>query len=255
MEVSPNPFDLGGRRAIVTGGGGGIGAGLAAGLHAAGASIVLIGRSSTVDEVAAELGASGPPVHAVRADLTDRRAATNAFEEATGLLGGLEILINCHGRAYVEDSTEFDLDQWDVSIETNLTSVFVLSQLAGRHMLEHGHGSIINIASMLSYIGGLKAPAYAAAKGGIVQLTKALSNEWSSSGVRVNAIAPGYVKTKLNKHVWGDPERAEATVGRIPIGRWGVPLDLAGTAVFLASDASAYVTGATIPVDGGFLAK
>lgn len=248
-------FDLSGRRAIVTGGGGGIGAGLAAGLYAAGADVLIIGRSESAAEAAGKIGSNGRPVLARRIELTDRRALAGGFEEAVSTLGGIDILINCHGRAYVEPAVDFKLDEWDTSIETNLTSVFELCQLAGRHMVPQGSGKIINIASMLSYSGGLKAPAYAAAKGGIVQLTKALANEWSPHGVNVNAIAPGYIRTKLNVHVWQDPVRSEATLARIPSGRWGEPQDLQGTAVFLASNASNYLHGITIAVDGGFLAR
>lgn len=248
-------FDLTGKRAIVTGGGGGIGAGLAEGLYQAGADVLLVSRSDSAQTAAEKIGSAERPVLARQIDLTDRDALHSGFEEAVSALGGLDILINCHGRAYVEPSVDFKPNEWDTSIETNLTSVFLLCQLAGRIMTKQGHGKIINIASMLSYFGGLKAPAYAASKGGIVQLTKALSNEWAGSGVTVNAIAPGYIKTKLNVHVWKDPERAEQTVTRIPAGHWGEPDDLAGAAIFLASDASNYVNGVTLPVDGGFLGR
>ncbi len=240
---------------IVTGGGGGIGSGLAAGLYGAGADVLVIGRSAATTEAAERISTNDRPVLARRIDLADRQALAEGFAEAISDLGGIDILINCHGRAYVEPAVDFKLQEWDTSIETNLTSVFELCQLAGRHMVAQGSGKIINIASMLSYFGGLKAPAYAAAKGGIVQLTKALANEWSSQGVNVNAIAPGYIRTQLNVHVWQDPERSEQTLTRIPSGRWGEAQDLQGTAIFLASDASNYVHGVTIAVDGGFLAR
>ena len=248
-------FDLAGRRAVVTGGAGGIGRGLAAALHEAGCELAILGRSETVLDAAAELRTTTRPVHGIQVDLTDRLALGEAVDAAVSGLGGIDILVNCHGSAHVHDSVEYPTEDWDTEIETNLTSVFLLCRNVGSRMIDQGQGKVINIASMLSYFGGLRAPAYAAAKGGIVQLTKALSNEWAGQGVCVNAIAPGYVRTKLNVHVWKDPDLAERTASRIPKGRWGEPSDLAGTVVFLASPASDYVTGVTIPVDGGYLAR
>jgi 2-deoxy-D-gluconate 3-dehydrogenase len=250
-----NLFDLAGRRAIITGGGGGIGSGLVAALYGAGAEVLIIGRSESAAEVASAMGSAERPVLARRVDLADREALAAGFAEAVDALSGLDILVNCHGTTYVEPSLEFKIDAWDQQIESNLTSVFLLCQLAARIMVAQGRGKIINIASMLSYSGGLRAPAYAAAKGGIVQLTKALANEWSGQGVNVNAIAPGYVRTKLNMHIWKDPVRSEQTLARIPAGRWGEAADLQGAVIFLASPASDYIHGITLPVDGGFLAR
>ena len=163
--------------------------------------------------------------------------------------------MNSHGIARAEDAAEYSIETWDETIETNLTSVFELCQLAGRHMLSQGYGKIISIASMYFFFGGLKVVAYSASKGGVAQLTKALCNEWAPHGINVNAIAPGYVKTNLNKHVWGDPVRSAEIVSRLPSGRWAEPEDMAGPAVFLASAASDYLHGVILPVDGGFMAR
>ena len=245
-------FDLTGRRAIVTGGAGGIGTGLTEGLIEAGAEVAMIGRSATVAETADRLG---PHAHPIRADLSNRRDLTVGFDEAVAALGGLDILVNCHGTVAVAPSEELSLDEWDRTIEVNLTSTFEMCQLAGRVMLEQGRGKIVNIASMYAYFGGVRVAAYTASKAGVAQLTKALANEWASRGVNVNAIAPGYVKTQMNSHVWGDPVRSAEIIGRLPAGRWAEPADLKGAAVFLCSSASDYLHGVVLPVDGGFLAR
>ncbi len=245
------PFDLTGRRALVTGGGGGIGRGLARALVDAGASVAVLGRSQSAEEAAAELGGI-----AVRADLADREDLRRGFDEAVEGLGGLEILVNSHGIGRAADATEHSLDDWSEVIEVNLTATFELCQLAGRIMVEQGKGKIVNIASVLSFQGGLRVSSYAASKGGVSQLTMALANEWAPHGVNVNAIAPGYVKTALNARIWrDDPERTEQISVRIPAGRWGEPADMGGAVVFLCSAASDYVHGVTLPVDGGWLAR
>jgi 2-deoxy-D-gluconate 3-dehydrogenase len=245
------PFDLTGRRALVTGGGGGIGRGLARALVDAGASVAVLGRSHSAEEAAAELGGI-----AVRADLADRKDLGRGFDEAIQRLGGLEILVNSHGIGRAADATEHSLDDWSEVIEVNLTATFELCQLAGRIMVEQGKGKIVNIASLLSFQGGLRVSSYAASKGGVSQLTMALANEWAPRGVNVNAIAPGYVKTALNARIWrDDPERTEQITIRIPAGRWGEPTDMGGAVVFLSSAASDYVHGVTLPVDGGWLAR
>jgi 2-deoxy-D-gluconate 3-dehydrogenase len=187
--------------------------------------------------------------------LTDRDSLPVGFVEAVELLGGIDILVACHGMVKAGDSVSFEQATWDETIESNLNSVFSLCQLAGTQMLAQGYGKIITIASMLAFGGGLRAAAYAASKGGVAQLTKALANEWSSKGVNVNAIAPGYIKTKLNQHIWTDPLRNEQILARLPSGRWGEPADLKGAVVFLASPASDYVHGIVLPVDGGWLAR
>jgi 2-deoxy-D-gluconate 3-dehydrogenase len=248
-------FSLAGRKAIVTGGGGGIGVGLAEALYEAGADVAIVSRSDKADKAAAAIGKPARPVHAVRGDLNDRKALPKAFEDAVGKLGGIDILVNCHGSVASGDAENYDLAAWDEVVESNLTSVFELCQLAGRQMLAKGRGKIINIASMLSFGGGLKVVAYAASKGGVAQLTKALANEWAPKGINVNAIAPGYIRTNLNKHVWSDPVRNPQILARLPSGRWGEAADLKGAMVFLAAPASDYVHGILLPVDGGWLSR
>jgi 2-dehydro-3-deoxy-D-gluconate 5-dehydrogenase len=244
-------FDLTGRRALVTGGGGGIGRGLARGLVAAGASVAILGRSESADEAAAELGGV-----AVRADLADRADLRRGFAETLERLGGLDILVNSHGIGRASDAVGHELADWDAVIEVNLTATFELCRLAGLLMLDRGSGKIVNIASLLSFQGGYRVSSYAASKGGVAQLTMALANEWASHGVNVNAIAPGYVKTALNARIWrDDPERTAQITARIPAGRWGEPDDLAGAVVFLSSAASDYVHGAILAVDGGWLSR
>jgi 2-deoxy-D-gluconate 3-dehydrogenase len=163
--------------------------------------------------------------------------------------------VNCHGTAVASPTVDHELDAWDRTLEVNLTSVFTLCRLAGTHMLERGSGKIINIASMYFFFGGVNVPAYSASKGGVAQLTKALSNEWAGRGLNVNAIAPGYIRTELNRHIWEDEVRSSEILGRIPSGRWGEPEDMAEPAVFLASDAAQYIHGIVLPVDGGFMAR
>jgi 2-deoxy-D-gluconate 3-dehydrogenase len=248
-------FSLAGRKAIVTGGGGGIGVGLVEALYDAGADVAIVGRSDKADKAAAKIGKAERPVHAVHGDLNDRAALPKIFEEAVGKLGDIDILVNCHGSVVSGDAETYDLAAWDEVVESNLTSVFELCQLAGRRMLQKGRGKIINIASMLSYSGGLKVVAYAASKGGVAQLTKALANEWAPRGVNVNAIAPGYIRTDLNKHVWSDPVRNPQILARLPSGRWGEAEDVKGAVVFLAAPASDYIHGILLPVDGGWLSR
>jgi 2-dehydro-3-deoxy-D-gluconate 5-dehydrogenase len=249
--MSNGLFDLTGRRALVTGGGGGLGAGIVDALASAGARVAVIGRSGSAGEAADRVGGV-----AVRADLSDRAGLERGFDEAVTELGGLDVLVAAHGTLHARPALELELGEWDDTIEVNLTSVFELCRLAGALMVPRRHGKIVTVASMLSFQGGLRASAYAASKGGVAQLTKALANEWAPHGVNVNAIAPGYVKTPLNRHIWQeDPERSEAILARLPAGRWGEPSDLAGAAVFLASAASDYVHGIVLPVDGGWLAR
>jgi 2-deoxy-D-gluconate 3-dehydrogenase len=249
--MAGSPFDLTGRRALVTGGGGGIGRGLARALVDAGASVAVLGRSESAEEAAAELGGV-----AVRADLLDRDSLRRGFDEAVARLGGLDILVNSHGIGRASDAVDHALEDWDEVIEVNLTATFELCQLAGRLMLAQGNGKIVTIASVASFQGGFRISSYAASKGAIAQLTMALANEWAPHGVNVNAIAPGYVKTNLNARIWrDDPERTEQITVRIPAGRWGTPDDMGGAVVFLSSPASDYVHGVTLPVDGGWLGR
>jgi 2-deoxy-D-gluconate 3-dehydrogenase len=248
-------FSLKGRKAIVTGGGGGIGSAMGQALYDAGAQVMLVGRSESVDEAASKIGTIELPVQSARVDLGDPEKLTSGFKKCVDDLEGLDILAVCHGTLHIAEATDHGKDGWDKTINVNLTSVFSLNQLAGRHMIKQGSGKIINIASMLSFSGGLMATSYAASKGGVAQLTKALANEWSGKGVNVNAIAPGYIQTKLNKHIWSDPVRNQQILDRLPSGRWGVPSDLIGATIFLSSAASDYVHGVILPVDGGWLAR
>lgn len=249
-----NPFDLSGKKAIVTGGNRGLGRGMVEGLHNAGAEVVIIATKDNVLSIAEEIGTTGPKVYGIKGNLKDREELKRSFDEAVEKLGGnLDILINCAGIQRREKCENFLIEDWDDVIEINLTSVFQLCQLAGRVMLNKGHGKIINVASMLSFFGGYTVPAYAASKGGVAQLTKALSNEWAGRGVNVNAIAPGYMATSLNTALINDPIRNEKILARIPAGRWGQAEDVKGIAVFLASEASNYISGTIIPVDGGYL--
>ena len=244
-------FDLTGRRALVTGGSGGLGLGISEALAAAGATLAVLGRSAATETAAARVGGI-----AVHADLADREDLRRGFEAAVQSLGGLDVLVTSHGTLHAGAALDASLDGWDDTLEVNLTAVFELCRLAGALMVPRGEGKIVTIASMLSFQGGFRAAAYSASKGGVAQLTKALANEWAPHGVNVNAIAPGYVKTALNSHIWrDDPERSEAILARLPAGRWGEPSDLAGAAVFLSSRASDYVHGIVLPVDGGWLGR
>ena len=184
-------------------------------------------------------------------DVNILRPDLDRLLEITG--GKLDILVNCAGIQRRHELEEFPIEDWDEVIEVNLTSCFELCQLAGRIMLKQGKGKIINLASMISFFGGIRIPAYAASKGGIAQLTKSLAVGWADKGIQVNALAPGYMATDMNTALLEDPVRSSSILSRIPAGRWGVPEDMAGPCVFLASDASDYVNGAVIPVDGAYL--
>jgi 2-deoxy-D-gluconate 3-dehydrogenase len=249
-------FDLSGKKAIVTGGSRGLGKAMAEALCEAGAEVVIIASSASAQKAAEQLNQSGYRAYAVQADLSDREKIPSAFEKSVGLLGGrLDILVNAAGIQRRNRCEDFTLDDWDSVIRVNLSAVFQLCQLAGRIMLKQGGGKIINVASMLSFFGGFTVPAYAASKGGVAQLTKALSNEWAGRGININAVAPGYMATEMNEKLIQDKKRNAEILGRIPAGRWGTPEDMKGITVFLASSASDYLNGAVIPVDGGYLGK
>lgn len=249
-DTSSRPPLLAGKRAIVTGAWGGIGAGIVRGLLAEGATVAGIGRSAP--EAA---GPVGELEAVIVANLAVRDETARAVGEAVDALGGLDVLVTAHGHVRPQPSAEVEADDWDLTLATNLSSCFQLSQLAFVEMQPQRRGKIVHIASMYAFFGGLRVAAYAASKGGLGQLVKSLSLEWAPLGINVNAIAPGYVRTKLNRHVWDDPERSAQVVGRIPTGRWGEPDDLAGPAVFLCSGMSDYVHGVVLPVDGGYLAR
>ena len=249
-----NSFDLGGRVAAVTGANTGLGRAIAEALAGAGADVALVGRSDPAETMAA-IQALGRRAAWIKADLGSRPDYGAIVGEAVGKLGGLHILVNNAGiirRANAIDFTEAD---WDAVLDVNLKAVFFLSQAAARHMIPAGGGKIINIASMLSFQGGIRVPSYTASKSGIAGLTKLLANEWAVSGINVNAIAPGYFATNNTAALQADVKRNAEILGRIPAGRWGDPRDLGGAAVFLASNASNYVQGVILPVDGGWLAR
>lgn len=249
-------FDLTGKTAIITGGGKGLGCAMTEALCEAGAKVVIISSSDSGTVAAKELSDKGYSVYHVIGDLSSREETPEFFEEAVTVLGGkVDILVNNAGIQRRNKCEDFLLSDWDDVLNVNLTAVFQLCQLAGRKMIAQGGGKIINIASMLSYFGGYTVPAYSASKGGVAQLTKALSNEWASKGINVNAIAPGYMATEMNAALINDPNRNKEILGRIPAGRWGKPEDMKGILIFLASSASDYLDGALIPVDGGYLGR
>mgnify|MGYP004505754793 CR=1 FL=1 len=251
-----NIFSLENKTALVTGGNRGLGSGIAKGLAKAGAKVVIMASSDSVFDAAKKMSADGLQILPVKCDLSNETNIENGFSQALELLGGrLDILVNNAGIQRRSKCEEFPISYWDDVLNINLRSVFILCKLAGCHMISNGNGKIINIASMLSYFGGYTVPAYAASKGGVAQLTKALSNEWASKGINVNAIAPGYMATEMNTKLIEDNSRNAEILSRIPAKRWGTPDDMAGTAVFLASAASDYLSGAIIPVDGGYLGK
>ena len=252
-----HPFDLTGRRALVTGGATGIGEGIALALAGAGADVALTYRSHEPQQVQQAIEAMGRRSAAVKADLAgmDEAATTKVIDFAREGLGGLDILVNNAGMIHREDSTDMALEDWRRVLSVNLDSVWLLSQAAGRHMVAQGSGRIITVASVLSHQGGLRVPGYAASKHAVLGLTRALCNEWAPHGVNVNAIAPGYTATDNTQALRDDPDRSRALLERIPAGRFADPAEIAGAAVFLASDAAAYCHGSVIAVDGGWLAR
>ena len=249
-------FRLDGRIALVTGSSRGLGQGAAVALAEAGADVALLDRGDATG-TAERIRSLGRRVHLVRRDLVSATAAElgSAVSEVIDELGGLDILVNNAGTIRRAPAAEYPAEDWNDVLTVNLDAVFHLSQAAGRHMLARGSGRIINVASMLSFQGGILVPAYAASKHAVAGLTKALANEWAASGITVNAIAPGYMATDNTAALRADVERERSIMARIPAGRWGDPADLQGAFVFLASDAAAYVTGAIIPVDGGWLVR
>ncbi|KAB7643633.1 2-dehydro-3-deoxy-D-gluconate 5-dehydrogenase KduD [Polymorphobacter fuscus] len=247
-------FDLSGRVAVVTGANTGIGQAIALALAGAGADIAAVGRTPAT-ETAAKVTALGRRAILVAADLSTIEPVDRIVAETLESLGGLDILVNNAGIIRRADSVDFTEADWDAVIDTNLKSVFFLAQAAGRHMITNGRGKIINIASMLTFQGGIRVPSYTASKSGVGGLTKLLANEWSARGINVNAIAPGYIATNNTDALRADPDRNASILGRIPAGRWGDAADLGGAAVFLASSASDYVDGHILAVDGGWLAR
>ncbi len=249
-----NPFDLSGRVAIVTGGNGGIGLGMARGLANAGAAVVVAGRNAEKTAAAvAELESLGAKAAAVEVNVTDQASCQSMIAFAVERFGRLDILVNNAGTNIRKQPTEYSLAEWHEVLETNLTSAFVCAQAAYSEMKRAGGGKIINIGSMMSIFGASFAVPYAASKGGIVQMTKGLATAWAKDNIQVNAVLPGWIDTDLTRkareQVKGLHERV---LERTPAGRWGITADFAGIAVFLSSPASDFVTGTAIPVDGGY---
>lgn len=250
-------FDIDGKKAIVTGGTRGLGYGMAEGLMEAGCEVAIVGTSDKVFEVAKQFCDRGFKCHGVKADFGIRDDVYRGFQECVEALGGdLDILVTAHGIQRRHSAELFPLEDWDAVLNVNLNSVFILCQEAAKLMLPKGYGKIITIASMISFFGGQTIPAYAAAKGGIAQMTKEMSNDWIGRGININAIAPGYMATEMNTALL-DPEnpRYMQITERIPAHRWGTGEDMKGACIFLASHASDYLGGAIIPVDGGYLVK
>ena len=255
MDTGLDLFSLAGRTAIVTGCNTGLGRAMALGLAEAGADIVGINRSDPAG-LQEELAARGRRYFDLRADLSASDGAEALIERAAGLSGRIDILVNNAGIIRRRSAIDFTERDWDDVMALNLRAVFQLSQATARRIVaQGGGGKIINVASMLSFQGGLRVASYTASKSGVLGLTRALANEWAPLGINVNAIAPGYMSTNNTAELRADAERNDAILGRIPAGRWGAGADLAGAAVFLASRASDYVHGHTLAVDGGWLGR
>jgi 2-deoxy-D-gluconate 3-dehydrogenase len=248
-------FDLSGKAALVTGANTGLGQAIAVALATAGADIVAAGRTRP-DETRLMVEAADRRFHWIEADLATTEPVERVIESACSALGTVDILVNNAGTIRRAEATAFTEADWDAVMGVNLKTVFFLTQAAGRRMLARGGGGkVINIASLLSFQGGIRVASYTASKSGLAGLTRLLANEWAASGINVNAIAPGYFETDNTEALRADPVRSRQILERIPAGRWGRPADLAGAAVFLASAASDYVNGAVLPVDGGWLAR
>jgi len=248
-------FRLDGLSALVTGAGTGIGAALAQALAAAGADVACHGNKHVANDTAAAIRKLGRRAAVLVGDVRDAATAEALVEATVRELGGIDILVNNAGTIRRSPAVDFSDDDWAAVLDVNLSAVFRLCRAAGKRMLARGRGKIVNIASLLSFQGGITVPAYAASKGGVAQLTKALANEWAGKGVNVNAIAPGYIHTDNTAALAADPVRNAQITVRIPAGRWGEPADLGGAAVFLAARASDYVNGHVLVVDGGWMGR
>lgn len=254
--MSLEAFQLNGKNALVTGSHRGLGAAIAVALAKASANVGCHGRDPKPASACDEIRAAGRRTFYVSGDLADAKVPVTLIEKTIAEFSSIDILVNNAGVIRRAPAAEYPTEFWDELIAVNLTAVFRLSQLAARHMLHKGaSGKILNIASLLSFQGGILVPAYAAAKGGVAQLTKALANEWAPKGINVNAIAPGYMATDNTMALRNDPVRSRQILDRIPAGRWGEPQDISGAAIFLCSSASDYVHGHVLAVDGGWLAR
>lgn len=256
MTADTSRFSLEGRRALVTGASRGLGHAIAVALAESGADVGCVSsREGGCADTVASIRGLGREAWGLTADLSDRGATLRLADEAASAMGSIHILVNNAGTIRRHPAAEYPAEDWDVVMRTNIDSAFFLSQAIGRQMLERKSGKIINVASLLSFSGGIRVPAYAASKHAIAGLTKALANEWAASGVQVNAVAPGYFATDNTEALRADPKRSAEILGRIPAGRWGRPDDLAGAVVFLASSASDYINGHVLVVDGGWMAR
>jgi len=249
-----NLFDLTGKSAIVTGASTGLGMGMTLGLASAGADVLLVDHVES-EEVAAQVRAMGRRAFTLNLDLMQMASIGKVIETAIAEFGKVDILINNAGIIRRTPAIKFSEKDWDEVMLLNSKTVFFLAQAAARDMMKRNYGKIINIASLLSFQGGILVPSYAASKAAVAQVTKALANEWAHYGITINAIAPGYMATNNTKALREDPVRSRAILDRIPAGRWGLPSDLQGAAIFLASPASDYVNGHVLVVDGGWLAR
>ena len=248
-------FNLAGKVAIVTGASRGLGAGMAIGLAEAGADLVVVASSARLQETVDKIKALGRRCLGIQADLIDTKVIPQIIDATLKEYGRLDILINCAGIIRRTAALEFSEKDWDDVIQINQKATFFLCQAAAREMVKKKKGKIINIASLLSFQGGIIVPSYTASKSAVAGLTKALANEWAPLGINVNAIAPGYMATEMTEALQKSAERAPAILARIPAGRWGTPEDMKGLAVFLASDAAEYLQGQVIAVDGGWLGR
>jgi 2-deoxy-D-gluconate 3-dehydrogenase len=248
-------FDISGRVALVTGGRSGLGLAMSEGLVAVGAKLAVVDLSTDCDELRRRVEACGGEMAFFQADLADRAQRSTVVQRVVERFGRLDILVTCAGIQYRQPAMDFDLGRWDMILSLMLTGVFELCQQAARVMERQGGGKIINIASLASFQGAWTVPAYTAAKHGIAGLTKALANEWAAKNIHVNAIAPGYFDTEMCAAIVNDPVREPQIRGRIPAGRWGQPADLVGPLLFLASEASDYVDGHVLVVDGGWMGR
>ena len=248
-------FRLDNKVALVTGASTGLGAAIAIALAEAGAEVACHGNTHAPDATCTSVSQAGRKALALTGDLGDRETPRRLIDNTIEHFGQLDILVNNAGTIRRAPATDYTEEDWAAVIEVNLSSLFRLSQLAGRHMIERGGGKILNIASLLSFQGGITVVAYAASKGGVAQLTKALANEWAAKNINVNAIAPGYMRTDNTRALQENETRNRQILERIPAGRWGEPGDVGGAAVFLCSRASDYINGHVLLVDGGWMGR
>ncbi|KAK5077373.1 hypothetical protein LTR24_009701 [Lithohypha guttulata] len=262
MDALSKMFSLQGRTAVITGGTRGIGAAMAQALAEAGADIILIQRDESNKQTHDAITSIGRKCTIATADLADQSSVSKIIPELAAAGHNMDILLTCAGIQKRHPAHQFPDDDWNNVLQVNLTTVFTMCRDFGAYLLSKpeppagkSRGSIINVASLLTYQGGITVPAYAASKGGIGQLTKALNNEWAAKGINVNAIAPGYIDTDMNTALMADMERQKSILTRIPAGRWGQPEDFKGVVVFLAGEASRYVSGEIINIDGGWMGR